>query len=203
LARGNGNITSSDEDSDSEWELEEVVEEVHDWGETDKDARRVEWKSQRLALCNMEWDRISASDIFVLISSFKPPAPAAQSTVLIMTVKKGHKFQTVAAVRSVTIYVSDFGKERLKEEERAGPKLTKLKKPVEETEEMDEETREALRTYQLERMKYYYAIIECDEVETASAIYDACDGAEFESSAVRLDLRFVPDDMTFEVSTDF
>uniref|UniRef100_A0A915Q0I9 NUC153 domain-containing protein n=1 Tax=Setaria digitata TaxID=48799 RepID=A0A915Q0I9_9BILA len=178
LARGNGNITSSDEDS-SEWELDEPQEEIHCWGETDRDASRVEWASRRLALCNMEWDRISATDIYVLIASFKPPAPAA--------------------IRSVTIYRSDFGEKRLEEEERIGPRLTKLKKPMEEDlEETDEETREAMRAYQLERMRYYYAVIECDGVETASALYEACDGVEFESSSVRLDLRFVPDDMTFE-----
>lgn len=178
LARGNGNVTSSDEDSGSEWEFEEAKEEIHDWGETDKDARRVEWASCRLALCNMEWDRISATDIYVLIASFKPPAPAA--------------------IRSVTIYTSDFGRQRLKEEESMGPKLTKLNKPIEDSDEMDDETREALRAYQLERMRYYYAIIECDGVETASCLYEACDGVEFESSAIRLDLRFVPDDMKFE-----
>lgn len=38
----------------------------------------------------------------------------------------------------MTIYESDFGQKRLEEEERMGPKLTKLKKPVEDSEEMDE-----------------------------------------------------------------
>lgn len=50
-------------------------------------------------------------------------------------------------------------------------------------------------------MRYYYAIIECDSDKTASAIYESCDGVEFENSSIHMDLRFVPDEMTFEVFT--
>ncbi|XP_004085247.3 ESF1 homolog isoform X1 [Oryzias latipes] len=182
LARGKGNVeTSSDEDEEDEVDaiLRREEEELeHDWGELCKDAPRGEQASTRLAVCNMDWDRMKARDLLVLFGSFAP---------------KG------GAVLSVRIYPSEFGKERLKEEEARGPpELKALPEDSEEDTEEERVHREKIRDYQFKRLKYFYAVVECDSVDTAAKIYEECDGFEYESSCSVLDLRFVPEDMTFD-----
>ncbi|XP_073698879.1 ESF1 homolog [Garra rufa] len=188
LARGMGNIeTSSDEDDDDDDdELEDSLrrEEMnieHDWGEMWKDAPRADNTSRRLAVCNMNWDRLKAKDLLALFSSFKP--------------KEG-------VVLSVTIYPSEFGKERLNAEQTKGP--LELNEPIDLPDNPDTDTeeqriyREKVRDYQFKRLRYYYAVVECDSVETATKIYEECDGYEYESSCSMIDLRFIPEDVTFD-----
>uniref|UniRef100_A0A8C1VUX4 ESF1, nucleolar pre-rRNA processing protein, homolog (S. cerevisiae) n=1 Tax=Cyprinus carpio TaxID=7962 RepID=A0A8C1VUX4_CYPCA len=184
LARGKGNIeTSSDEDDDDDEELEDCLrreeEEIeHDWGEMWKDAPRSDNSSRRLAVCNMNWDRLKAKDLLALFSSFKP---------------KG------GVVLSVTIYPSEFGKERMSAEQTQGPQeLTGLPENPDADTEEQRIYREKVRDYQFKRLRYYYAVVECDSVETATKIYEECDGYEYESSCSTIDLRFIPDDVTFD-----
>uniref|UniRef100_A0A224YN84 Nucleolar pre rrna processing protein log n=1 Tax=Rhipicephalus zambeziensis TaxID=60191 RepID=A0A224YN84_9ACAR len=186
-ARGIGNVeTSSEEDESSEEELEDDEGEVA-WGELDRDAPKSDDVSRRLALCNLDWDKLRAQDLFVLLDSFKPPG---------------------GVVQRVSIYPSEFGKERMAVERESGPaELVEAarsdkkasKKGGGDDEEVDSKARrEALRQYQLNRLRYYYAIAECDSAETADHLYRELDGREYESSGTCLDLRFVPDDMTFD-----
>jgi hypothetical protein len=181
--RGEG-VLLTDSSSDEESESEEEIFIEHVWGELDRDAEITEEPFRRLAVCNMDWDRIRAVDIMVLCNSFLPPG---------------------GSILNVKIYPSEFGKQRLAEEEVSGPQeLTKQEtgreKPDQEeaVDEEDEAFKEKLREYQLNRLKYYYAVIELDSVETADKVYKECDGLEYESTANRLDLRFIPDDVDFE-----
>ncbi|CEP16586.1 hypothetical protein [Parasitella parasitica] len=202
--RGRGDFSSSDEDSseesdvdsDAESELDEVdrIKHIEEGDETN-----------RLALVNMDWDKIKAVDILKVLSGFKPDT---------------------GTIKSVTIYPSEFGKERLALEETQGPpqEIFKSKQnnndsdddsdeESDEEEEITAETviknqleegdgqdfdQEALRKYQLDRLKYYYAVIDCDSAQTAKAIYKSCDNTEYESSANFFDLRYIPQDMSFD-----
>ena len=43
----------------------------HDWGNLDGDAKRKEdAETNRLAVCNLDWDRVTANDIFGKFSIF-------------------------------------------------------------------------------------------------------------------------------------
>ncbi|XP_074945841.1 ESF1 homolog [Phalacrocorax aristotelis] len=166
LARGIGNIeTSSDDDEDLNEVFPKEPEIEHSWRELDKDAPRADEITSRLAVCNTDWDRLKAKDLLALFNSFTP---------------KG------GTIFSVKIYPSEFGKERLKEEEQKG--LVELFDLPENTTENDGLYREKLREYQFKRLKYFYAVVERDSPETANKIYEECDGLEFESSCSFIDL---------------
>ena len=67
-----------------------------------------------------------------------------------------------------------------------------------EDEDVDEV---ALRRYELNKLKYYFAVATCDHPSTAEGLYTEIDGSEMENSAMVFDLRFVPDDVEFQGRT--
>ena len=206
-ARGGGFESLSESDSDEEDGNVEVVEDeaantaasMQRFADEQADVEEGE-VTRRIAIVNLDWDYIKSQDLLALFSSFLPR-------------DKGGK------IERVTIFPSEYGKERMQREEFEGPPkdIFKPAKPSKDDEDIDSDEEEdkirnelleggeddefntdALRAYQLDRLKYYYAIMECSDAETAQELYETIDGTEYLSSSNFLDLRFVPDDVTFD-----
>ncbi|KZV77751.1 hypothetical protein PENSPDRAFT_568074 [Peniophora sp. CONT] len=173
---------------------------VDDAEEEEDDSAR----TRRLAVVNLDWDHVRAVHLLKIFDSVVSPAAGASSSKNSGPIVRGK-------VLSVRVYPSEFGKERMAREEREGPpvELFKKKRAVEDEEEVDAENiyetgdadeydEDALRKYQLERLRYYYAVVECDTTQAASHIYNELNGTELERSANVFDMSFVPDGMEFD-----
>ncbi|KAK0604130.1 hypothetical protein LWI29_012320 [Acer saccharum] len=181
---------SSESDSEAEADTEEEGEsttdeedgvDIDEGPEVEEEAiPEIEKETHRLAVVNMDWRYVKAVDLYVILSSFLP---------------KGGQMLSVA------VYPSEFGIQRMKEEEVHGPVGLfddESKKSDDEDDDDDEIDEEKLRTYEKSRLRYYFAVVECDSIATADYLYKACDGIEFERSSNKLDLRFIPDTMEFK-----
>jgi hypothetical protein len=202
--------SSSSEESSSE---EEDEEEEGDIDEVEFPTKRqadvpLGEVTNRIAVVNLDWDNIRAEDLMAVFSSFTSPG---------------------SRILKVSIYPSEFGKERMEREEIEGPpkeifasrthdedeeeseeyegeeennedsedEEENIKKSILKEDQGEEFNTTQLRRYQLERLRYFYAIIEFSSKEAAKHVYDAVDGTEYLSSANFFDLRFVPDGTDF------
>ncbi|KAF8337528.1 uncharacterized protein EI90DRAFT_2910021 [Cantharellus anzutake] len=160
-------------------------------------------KTSRLALVNIDWDHVRSSDLFRIFNSVVSQYAASSS-------------RHAARVERVRVYPSEFGKERIMKEEQEGPPPELFKKRADELQEPEdvnaeniyeigdadkgegEYDNEAVRRYQLQRLRYYYAIGEFDSPSTAQHVYEQLDGTELERSANIFDMSYVPDDLVFD-----
>lgn len=196
-------VSSSDEftSSDSEVSESEVESESESEVELEKSEPSSGESSKTLAVVNLDWDNVRSSDLMITFSSFLP---------------SGGRIDRIA------IYPSEFGKERMQREELEGPpkelfqKKKKKAKKAKKAEEDDSDSdigvkdlyeegdadksvdNKALRQYQLDILRYYYAVVYCNNVAAAESIYNNCDGSEYESTANIFDIRYVPDGMDFD-----
>lgn len=194
-------------------EVEEMSEQSDDvsgvWSEPEEPADetkpQVDAKvGKRIAVTNLDWDTINATDLFVLFSSF------------VRSQNKG------GSIVKVQIYPSLFGIEQMKKDKVEGPpkamfsakhkKRAKASNPhsikVNDPEFIsDDEYRldenddgynmAQLRKYEVNKMRYYYAVVFCDARKTAKRILDEYSGFEVELTNIRLNLSIVPDELDF------
>lgn len=193
--------SSSEESSSEDEDEDEILDEAGLADHLGDDVPMGE-ASSRLAVVNLDWDNIRAEDLMAVFSSFLPAGDR---------------------LLKVTIYPSEFGKERLEREEMEGPPEgifanrqegseeslsdsnsqdgeDEIKKSIVKPDEGEEFDSTKLRQYQLERLRYFYAVLAFSSTSAAKAVYDAVDGTEYLSTANFFDLRFIPDETDF--STD-
>lgn len=212
LAKARGLVdaedTSDSESDSSDEDVSELEESVASDVEVTEQIPEQE-PTTRIAAVNLDWDHLNSTDLFATFSSFLP--------------QDGH-------IKSVTIYKSEYGKQRIADEELNGPPREIFKQSLDNNdndEDQDDDDEDdddedldlakaskkliqenngedegfdssELRKYQLQRLRYYYAIVEFNNLESAKEIYKKCDSTEYESSGNFFDLRYVPLDMEFD-----
>ncbi|KAI7332350.1 hypothetical protein KC315_g4704, partial [Hortaea werneckii] len=210
---GGFSASESEEENSSEEESDEEADLAEDTaGQEQTEDIPLGEVTRRIAAVNMDWDNIRASDILAVAQSFLPGS---------------------GRVEKVTVFPSEFGRERIEKEELEGPpreifaSSARAQDDIEDEEsgarssddeeDEDEKIRKQLlsnqadeggefdtaklRQYQLERLRYYYAVIETDSTPAAKALYDSMDGREYLTTANFFDLRFIPDEVSFEEDT--
>lgn len=212
-ARDGGFSSSSSDESSSEDEDdmdEDGAEEIEFPNQQQRDVPMGE-VTTRIAVVNLDWDNVKAEDLMAVFSSFIP----ASGRILKVSVfpsefgkermeredmegppkelfsNKGKRFAESEEDFESTEDDEEEDEEDEEEEEN------KIKNSMLKEDEGVEFDSTHLRKYQLERLRYFYAVLTCSSKEVAKYIYDTVDGTEYLSSANFFDLRFIPDDTDF------
>ncbi|KAM0912858.1 hypothetical protein ACQ4PT_012547 [Festuca glaucescens] len=168
------------------------------------DTPMIDKETHRLAVANMDWNHIKAVDLYMVMKSCIP---------------KGGR------VLSVSIYPTEFGLKCMNIETTQGPSALvgadgdtvggKYNNNDnddddgndddddggggEEDSDLDSKSENSkIRTYELNRLRYYHAVVVCDSSATADHLYTTLDGTELMKTANVFDLRFIPDSMEFK-----
>lgn len=202
-ARGEGLSSSSDE-SDSDEEVEEEDSEI----ELEEEKPEEGDPTSSFAVVNMDWDNIRAVDLMATFVSFVPKGGSIKSVTIYPSEYgkeqmqkeevEGPPKELFAKKKKKNDSDSDSDSDEELDLKNADDLEKAARKIYEEDDGEEDYDSKALRKYQLQRLRYYYAVVHCDSVSTAKNIYDNCDGSEYESTANTFDLRYVPEDMDFD-----
>jgi hypothetical protein len=214
-ARGGG-FSSSDDDEDEEDEDDggveiEAIAEFPDM-QTEQSAVPMGEVTSRIAVVNLDWDNIRAVDLMAVFSSFLRGAGRIEKVAVYKSEFGRERMEREEMEGPPREIFAKKVRPEEEEEETDSEDESDVDRDEEEDEDEDEKIKKdllkeddgqdfnsaALRQYQLERLRYYYAVIVCSDKETANHIYESTDGTEYLSSANFFDLRFIPDDVDFD-----
>lgn len=175
--------------------------------------------TRRLAVMGLDWSATRAMDIFASLDSFCPPGKRVEFAEIhpskfgLERLAIEAKLGPQVVPKSDLDVVEEAKKQKLTangEENRDKGKHDDLASDDEDEEESDDgseasdeddrdeegwKSQTALRKYEEERLMYYYGVVQFEDVKSADAVYEQCDGVEYAQSGRAFDLRFIPDDM--------
>lgn len=125
--------------------------------------------SHRLAVVDLDWENIGASEIYRLVNVFVPKEN----------------------IKKVVVYKTKLGKVELDREEKEGPPVILAHKKSENNDAM-------VREYIKRKMKYFYGVVELETEEAARELYTQIDGLEIEETHNYIDVRFIPNELEID-----
>src|SRR3989338_422253 len=160
-------MASSSVESDEAVEMETELDE-----EEEKEEIEMGDETRRLAVVNQDWSRLSAVDFLAMLQSSLPPRGRIVR-VSVVPSEYGHTQMAEEDARGPGNIWRNQGGRRKRRREAAGSSTNKsFVSAVVEQEAFDPQQ---LRKYELQKLRYFYALVECDCAETALALYRACD----------------------------
>ncbi len=140
----------------------------------------------------MDWDNLTSVDILAIFSSL------CKGDMLVKKVEIYPSLYGLEQMKNDTLYGPP--KDVFVDDETAAKKKKKKRMLNADPLEIEEEQlfdQDKLRKYEIQKMKYYYAVIHCNSHETAEKIFNEYNNFEFELSNIRLNLSFIPDSLVF------
>jgi len=175
-------------------------------------------ESHRLSIMNIDWESITAKDIYVLFCSFLSgkekvlkvevfPSEFGMKEMEKLKLQGPNELfyngalecdkESFSKEENVKNIQQNKSKNKPSKKRKKEELITDLDDALEDINDSDDGINQAkLRKFELKKLKFYYAIATFDSKETAFKIYSQCDAMEIEKTQNFLDLRFVPDSLT-------
>eukprot|EP00831_Metopus_contortus_P025141 TRINITY_DN21756_c0_g1_i2.p1 TRINITY_DN21756_c0_g1~~TRINITY_DN21756_c0_g1_i2.p1 ORF type:complete len:207 (+),score=79.93 TRINITY_DN21756_c0_g1_i2:40-660(+) len=156
-------------------ETDDIPSEEDIWKDDQENIKMEEAVSSRLAIVNFDFEQVSAKDLYAIFASFCKEQDSLQK---------------------IEVYLSQYGKEKIKNDSLYGPTdiWKKEETPEEKNQEQLREKKKnkhgfdpvALRKYELQKLKYYFAVAYFKNEKVAQNVYDEYDGFEYELSLIHI-----------------
>ncbi|CAN6205595.1 unnamed protein product [Urochloa humidicola] len=176
----------------------------------------IDKETHRLAVVNMDWDHIKAVDLYMVMTSCLPKGGRVLS-VSVYPSEFGLKCMEIESTQGPAALVNanvdgkvsddddDKNDDKDNTDDDGDEDITDDDDDEDITDDDDDEEEvdsdkenNKLRAYELNRLKYYYAVVVCDSSATANHLYMSLDGTEFLKTANVFDLQFIPDSREFK-----